>query len=383
MLTFIIPNTILTQDYYSFTREEILRKNMLKQVVNYTNMPFANAVVENVTLIIQKSQKGSSNKILFFEDDLRKIRLISEKDSVEFIQNKNYTFNFKSNKLIEKIENEHKLKVDDFLFVNQAIALKGDKSLSLKKSNPQGQYYKLLDGRNIKKYNIKWDGTYLDYDINRIHSCKRKDIFESDEKLMFRRVSSNLVFTYDCEQYFALNTIVVLNAKRENINMKYLLGVLNSNVVNYYYIIQHKSTKKVFSEIQARSVKQIPIPQVEKHIQIIIGTIVNYILYINSNPSEINVHIPNLHIIQLFEEIIDAMVMELYFKDDFEKAGIEFIKYAERDFEDIEGKTEEESIVIIQTAYQKLRERDNEIRNNLKLMDTRLADIVMPIKTAK
>ena len=40
-------------------------------------------------------------------------------------------------------------------------------------------------------------------------------------------------------------------------------------------------------------------------------------------------------------------------------------------------------IEIIHNAYQKLREKNNEIRNNLKLMDIKLADIVMSIKTAK
>ena len=77
------------------------------------------------------------------------------------------------------------------------------------------------------------------------------------------------------------------------------------------------------------------------------------------------------------------MVMELYFKEDFEKTGIEFIKYVERDFESIEGKLEEEQVEIINHSYQKLRQKDNEIRNNLKLMDIKLAGIVMPIKTGR
>ena len=63
---------------------------------------------------------------------------------------------------------------------------------------------------------------------------------------------------------------------------------------------------------------------------------------------------------------------------------IEFIKYAERDFKAIEHlKTEKEKIEVIHEVYQKLRQKDNEIRNNLKLMDIKLADIVMPIKTMK
>jgi hypothetical protein len=97
----------------------------------------------------------------------------------------------------------------------------------------------------------------------------------------------------------------------------------------------------------------------------------------------INDFVLNSHLVQLFEEVIDALVYELYFEEDFKKAGIEFMKYAQRDFESIEGKGEKEAIEIIHKAYQKLREKDNEIRNNLMLMDIKLADLIMPIKTAK
>ena len=106
-------------------------------------------------------------------------------------------------------------------------------------------------------------------------------------------------------------------------------------------------------------------------------------MFLNQAQKPLNPHVPNSHIAQLFEEVIDAMVMELYFKEDFEKAGIEFIKHAEHDFASIEGKPDSEQIEIIHQAYQKLREKDNEIRNNLKLMDIKLADIVMPIKSAR
>ena len=49
----------------------------------------------------------------------------------------------------------------------------------------------------------------------------------------------------------------------------------------------------------------------------------------------------------------------------------------------IEGLPHEEKIEIIRAAYQTLRQKDGEIRNNLKLMDIRLADLIMPIKTAR
>lgn len=385
ILSYIIPNTILTQEYYSFTRKELLIENTLHQVINYSKMPFANAVVENVTLIVKNQKEGDRYPIRFYEHNLKKMKLITEKYNSDFIDGKSYSLNYNTDKIIESIIKNHSQIVDNLCFVNQAIALKGDKSLSLKDENSEGYYYKLLDGRNINKYQINWTGVYLDYNLERIHSCKRKDIFESNEKLMFRRVSSNLIFTYDNNQLFALNTIVVLNAKNKNVNLKFLLGVLNSSIANYYYKLKHKSTKKVFSEIQARSVKQIPIPICHNSIQEVIKIVVDYILYVNSQEKDpINPHVPNSHLVQLFEEVIDAMVMELYFQEDFKKAGIAFIKYAERDFASIEYlKTEKQKTEVIHQAYQTLRQKDNEIRNNLKLMDIKLADIVMPIKTAK
>ncbi|WP_286848839.1 hypothetical protein, partial [Sphingobacterium sp. UBA7253] len=165
-------------------------------------------------------------------------------------------------------------------------------------------------------------------------------------------------------------------------NLKYLLCILNSGVGNYMYSLLIQEQGKVFAQVKLTFLRKIPIKQANQSIQSIFDNICTYTLATNKF-KDFDKHVPNSHIAQLFEEVIDAMVMELYFKEDFEKAGIEFIKYAERDFESIEGKPQSEQIEIIHRAYQKLREKDNEIRNNLKLMDIKLADIVMPIKAAK
>lgn len=149
--------------------------------------------------------------------------------------------------------------------------MKGDKSLSVKNEYSNG-YYKVLDGRNIGRYSIDWGVLYLDYDVERIHSCKRKDIFECKEKLFFRRVSANLMATYDDSQYFALNTLVVITPK-EKCNIKYILALFNSTLMNYIYKNKFKSTKKVFSEIQARSVGELPIKSDELYSPLIINLV--------------------------------------------------------------------------------------------------------------
>ncbi|MBI4648767.1 MAG: hypothetical protein HY738_19810 [Bacteroidia bacterium] len=120
-----------------------------------------------------------------------------------------------------------------------------------------------MDGREINRYQTIWSGKYLKYDINAIHSCKREDIFLSKEKIFFRRVSSSIIATLDEKQFYALNTLVVLNRKEGiECDIKFILAVFNSKLINYFYNKFLKSTKKVFSEIQARQIGQLPFPTV-------------------------------------------------------------------------------------------------------------------------
>jgi uncharacterized protein YlaN (UPF0358 family) len=145
------------------------------------------------------------------------------------------------------------------------------------------------------------------------------------------------------------------------------------------------TNKQAFPQILMTDLELLPIIVSDRKSQVVLSVIVKYILHLKKLGEKVTINdfVPNSHLVQLFEEVIDAMVYELYFEEDFKKAGIEFMKYAQRDFESIEGKSEKEAIAIIEKAYQTLRKKDNEIRNNLKLMDIKLADLIMPIKTAK
>ncbi len=87
--------------------------------------------------------------------------------------------------------------------------------------------------------------------------------------------------------------------------------------------------------------------------------------------------------VEQFEEVIDALVYELYFEEDFRQAEIEFQTYAARDFPSIEGLARADKIKTVRAADQILRRQDNEIQINLKLMEVRLADLITPIKTAR
>lgn len=257
--SYIIPNTILTQEYYSETRKLILEKLNLYQIVNYPVMPFSDAVVDSVTLFMRKSNSINEIGVFSQEPHLTSLQRHIQKETLA--NNYNYNFEVNGDQVTAKIESLNLQTLGDLLEINQAIALKGDKTMSVKSAYNNG-LLKLIDGKHINRFQINWGGDFLDYDVDKIHSCKRRDIFESPEKLFFRRVSSTLVFSYDNEQYFALNTLIVLNSKKDcPYSLKALLGVLNSKLMNHFYVNKYKSTKKVFSEIQASTIKLLPIAQ--------------------------------------------------------------------------------------------------------------------------
>ncbi len=261
MLGFIIPNTILTQEYYQELRLYILKNTQICNIVNYDHLPFADAVVETTTIILSKERKQSKTKISTCTKD------IEYKDS--FVQqsvfNKSYKNQFnvthdeKDTALKNTIDKASNCFLRELTDINQAIALKSDRSAYLFESKLGVQYKPVLDGREINRYQITWAGKYLKYDVNAIHSCKREDIFLSKEKIFFRRVSSSLIATLDINQYYALNTLVAINIKEnQQINIRYILGIFNSQLMNFYYTKFLKSTKKVFSEIQARQIGELP-----------------------------------------------------------------------------------------------------------------------------
>lgn len=255
-ISFIIPNTLLTQEYYKDTRKLLVENLSLSQVVTYPHMPFTDAVVENITLLVRKSKL---DKIDILQQTSENVEAIGQILALDINEKNKYLIDIRNNAICKKIDLLGFEPLDAIVNINQAIALKGDKSLSVKNNYKDG-YYKLIDGRNINRYSLVWTGEYLEYDLERIHSCKTKDIF-LQPKLLFRRVSADLIFTYDDEDYFALNTIVVITPKQnKSVNLKALLAVMNSSVINYYYVNKYKSTKKVFSEIQARTVGVLPIP---------------------------------------------------------------------------------------------------------------------------
>jgi hypothetical protein len=236
----------------------------------------------------------------------------------------------------------------------------------------------------IQKFKNLWDNNYWILYGDWLAAPRDISIFNAPKKIVVRQTGDCIIATSIGSKIICRNNLHVL-IPRTKISLEYVLALMNSKLMDFVYTTINPEKGEALAEVKKNHIEQLPILNVVENKQKILSCITDYMLYLNelSDENPINEYVPNKHIIQLFEEVIDALVYELYFEEDFRKADIAFMEYAERDFKSIEGKGEDEAKAIIHSAYQKLREKDNEIRQNLKLMDTRLADLIMPIKTAK
>lgn len=92
---------------------------------------------------------------------------------------------------------------------------------------------------------------------------------------------------------------------------------------------------------------------------------------------QINEYVPNSHIMKTFEYVKVGIELEDRFKEKYKRAGVEFLKFVPDVFN--LATLNKDGIKEVHTAYQKLREKEDPIRNSLKLQDIR-CDFMMPLK---
>jgi type I restriction-modification system DNA methylase subunit len=267
---FIVPNTLLTQDYYQEARQRLVQNTWIQFLVSPQEQVFTDAVVENIILIAQPTTARAKNAQ--FESLFANLSELGL-DSVQTVRQNDFATNFRTSFIVPADPalaalktklNSQRLKFGTLLNINQAIALKHDRAACLTDKPTSPKHHEILDGRHIGRYFTGDSPNYFKFDIAKIHSCKREDIFLAPQKILMRRVGDSLIGTLDEKQKFALNTLVVMTPLEKcGYALKFILGLFNSRLMNFFYTRFLKSTKKVFSEIQARQVAQLPVPELD------------------------------------------------------------------------------------------------------------------------
>lgn len=150
--------------------------------------------------------------------------------------------------------------------------------------------YKYLDGSNVLRYAINWTGQWLWYG-NHLAAPRTLNLF-TDEKVIVREITSefphclNAVFTSDTYLYNRSN-IAVIKRDGQNVNLKYILVLLNSTLLSFYFKKNTaKAERKLFPKIILNDLRLFPIKDISEEAQQPFITLASTMLTLNSQLQE-------------------------------------------------------------------------------------------------
>jgi hypothetical protein len=210
-----------------------------------------------------------------------------------------------------------------------------------------------------------------------LHRAREISLFEQ-EKILTAETSLGCNMTLDNNNFYTntQNYIFVKNLHVKE-SYKFYLTILNSKLLWFFIKNTGSVLANGYFRFKTNYLNPFPLPKIEnledtRPFEIL----VDYIMLLKTLDKPINEYVSNEHIAKSFEEVIDAMVYELYFKEEFESKNIVFIKYAKEDYQPLN----DNKIKTIQNAYEILSQTKNKIRNNLILIGIDFPDLILPIK---
>ena len=323
VLSYITSDTWTSLGYFKKLRKLIYENYRLVAISKTLFNVFETATVDTNIYFIQNSVPLSPYKYLLIEGDL------NSKKEVVLEKTEDFVFNLKDkNLLVTTIEND-KIPLNKFCEIWQGLIAYGKKTQPREFTSDSMVttfHRKLLYGGDISKYTIHWSGEYLKYG-EWLHRPRPSYIFDNAKILVQRirnpKLKTRLVCALDESGYINGTGLsnVLLKKGVNNISLKYLLSILNSKLINYWF-----SYYFIDVNIKPEQLRKLPIKVADK--MGVFESLIDYITYLTDDTNQIVFsHTINSRIASHIEEILNMMVNELYFEKHMKEVGIDVLKF--------------------------------------------------------
>jgi predicted RNA methylase len=289
---FVLPEAILNVKAHQAIRKFITENTQITYL-EYLGNIFNKVQCPSIIVKLQKSKKSFSTSGL-------KIKTLNDEFVINLNRNlSNNIFNFKMNDLeyeiyvkITSIKNKVYLK-NNGVFALGIVTGNNPEFIS---KNQTSNFEPILKGSDISKYKINKTDNFIKFLPERFQQVAPVKYYRASEKLFYKFISKKLIFAYDNNKLLSLNSCNILIPTFNDLNIKYIMAILNSSIAQYIFEKQFNSLKVLRSHIES-----IPIPKCSASQQNEIIKLVNKILNctnsqdFNNLYSEIDFKISNLY----------------------------------------------------------------------------------------
>lgn len=272
----IIPNTWLQSIKFRNIRKYLINDYYWDKILTFSNRVFEaivdthviifekNSFIKNTSILIDYSEKGVFSNL----QQINQYNLPQDGDIINVVSN-----------LAEKDLFE-KIKIASVTLKNETAVFNGvkpfekgkgkpaqtEKTLAEKpyvvehNSRPKGKtWLPLLRGNLMNRYSNFWkENSWIDYGVW-LAAPRNPAIFQAEEKIVVRQTGDSIIATIIGKDIICRNNLHIIISN--HLNHKFILGLLNSKMMNFYYTQINPEKGEALAEVKKNHVEQLPIPK--------------------------------------------------------------------------------------------------------------------------
>ncbi|ABJ72939.1 Type I restriction-modification system methyltransferase subunit [Lactococcus cremoris subsp. cremoris SK11] len=329
--SYIIPNNFLTLSTNSKVRNFITEKTGNIVIINSQDKIFADASVDNCIIFFKKN---TPNWIEVSELKSGEFQTLGKVESNFFKNSPTFSLSLVKYKdaiqAFEKANSFPKLNRLGVATVKTGVQAYAKNEGTPKQSEEDKKnrvfhsnekidetYRKYLDGENVSRYALTWNGEWLKYGK---HLARMRDprIFDNP-RILVRQIPTYSTHAIEAmfidEEYINdVNSAIITEI---SMNPLYILGVINSKLITLWFMMNFdKFQRRVFPQFKVNELGEFPIPDASEDLQNKIAQPVQQLM------DEMKKEIRDEALISSLNTQIDELVLDLFQLKDEEKQSV-------------------------------------------------------------
>jgi adenine-specific DNA-methyltransferase len=316
VLAYITPNTFIKNKYSSKLRKIIVEKTTIEDFVLFYTSVFEASSVDNLIIICRKtnSRNHLNHTIKIheirtdFSSELYRAKLFVQAR----ILPEDYLFEFDISGDTEAIVD--KLLSGSVEFGKIGRAYFGIQTFDRAKFVSEYQrtpvFKPVIDGANIHRYWLNPPSEFVEFKPEAIKSGGNADVYKR-QRIVVRQIGEFPFGTLCPSGLYTLNTVYNLYLEKRGYDIRYILAILNSRLIKFFWSVKFYDQKATFPKIKKKPLECIPVKIVTQDTQKTFITLVNQILSITQDERYTENHGKQTEVKRI-EEQIDLQVYKLY-----------------------------------------------------------------------
>lgn len=124
---------------------------------------------------------------------------------------------------------------------------------------PDNSWTPLLRGSLIQRYNVTWHENYWIQYGQWLAAPRKPEIFEYPNKIVIRQTGDTIIATMIDNKFICRDNLHICIPKNEKIELMYVLGLLNSKLMDFVYTYINPEKGEVLAQVKKNHIENLPV----------------------------------------------------------------------------------------------------------------------------